>query len=65
MAEQQAPGQVVCRRCKFYRVSWDPAAPHGCDAIGFKSQKLPSLVVLQTSGMECQLFQPKDATTRR
>lgn len=50
---------VSCRRCRFYRISWDPNAPHGCDAMGFKSQKLPSLVVFETSGIECQMFQAK------
>jgi hypothetical protein len=50
---------VSCRRCKHYRISWDPNAPHGCDAMGFKSQKLPCVVVFETSGIECQLFEAK------
>jgi hypothetical protein len=44
-------------------VSWDPRAPHACMAMGFKSQKLPSIVVYESSGIECQVFEPRPATT--
>jgi hypothetical protein len=55
--EDQQTGLVPsCRLCKHYRVSWDPAAPHGCTALGFKSSQMPSVVVYETSGIECQLF---------
>ncbi|HLG73903.1 MAG TPA: uracil-DNA glycosylase [Chloroflexota bacterium] len=50
---------VNCRGCKHYRVSWDPRMPHLCAAMDFKSQRLPSLVVYESSGMECQMFAPK------
>jgi hypothetical protein len=62
MAEQ-ARQTVSCRGCKHYRVSWDPRAPHACTAIGFKSQKLPSIVVYESSGIECQMFEPRAAPT--
>ncbi len=58
MAEPAAP-TISCRGCKHYHVSWDPRAPHACYAMDFKSQKLPCLVVYETSGIECQLFEPK------
>ena len=48
-----------CRNCKNYFVTYDPGKPHGCRALGFKSQRLPSQVVYETSGMACQLFVPK------
>ena len=60
MAETAAR-TVSCRGCKHYRISWDPKAPHACAAMGFKSQKLPSIVVYETSGIECQMFQAKPA----
>ena len=59
MEPEQLQLRVNCRRCRHYHVSWDPKAPHGCSAIGFKSDKMPSLVVYQSSGLECQLFEPK------
>jgi hypothetical protein len=64
--EQQSGLAPSCRLCKHYRVSWDPAAPHACTALGFKSQKMPSLVVYESSGIECQLFtlKPRPATQR-
>ena len=51
--------QASCRRCKHYRVSWDPRMPHLCAAMDFKSQRLPSIVVYESSGMECQMFEAK------
>jgi len=32
-------------------------------AMGFKSQKLPSIVVYESSGIDCQMFQAKPAPT--
>ncbi|MEE8585276.1 MAG: uracil-DNA glycosylase [Acidobacteriota bacterium] len=49
----------LCMSCKHYFVTWDPSAPHGCRAMGFKGAQIPSVVVYQSSGMECQLFDPK------
>ncbi|MDR3204795.1 MAG: uracil-DNA glycosylase [Deltaproteobacteria bacterium] len=48
-----------CRRCSFYYVTWEPSTPHGCRAIGFKSQYLPNLQVFRTSGSHCQYYHPK------
>ncbi len=47
------------RKCRFYYVTWDGDAPHGCRALGFKSRRLPHLVVLESSGLPCQAFSPK------
>ncbi|HLQ33465.1 MAG TPA: uracil-DNA glycosylase [Chloroflexota bacterium] len=62
-----AAHDVSCRRCKHYRISWDPRAPHACTAMGFKSQKLPCVVVYESSGIECQLYaaKPEKPTTPR
>jgi ribosomal protein L37E len=59
VAEQPVAEHILCRRCRHYKVSWDPNAPHACEAMGFKSQKLPSLVVYEASGIDCQMFAPK------
>lgn len=50
---------IRCQRCKNYYVTWEPANPHGCRAYGFKSQMLPSIVVKNSSGQECMLFEEK------
>jgi len=51
--------KIDCFRCRHFHVTWDPAAPRGCRAFGFKTQQLPAIVVRQSSGAPCQLFEPK------
>jgi hypothetical protein len=48
-------------------VTWDPSAPKGCHAHGFKSTETPSQLVFASSGIHCQLYSPragKDASTQ-
>jgi hypothetical protein len=51
---------VDCRKCRYFYVTWEKSTPYGCKAQGFKSAKLPSLVVLASSGSQCLLFSPID-----
>ncbi|MEA3513402.1 MAG: uracil-DNA glycosylase [Campylobacterota bacterium] len=51
--------KVVCQKCKFYYVTWENNKPHGCKAYGFKSQMIPSIVVLQSSGVSCSFYESK------
>jgi hypothetical protein len=51
--------RIICQKCKYYFVTWEPNKPHGCKAYGFKSRQLPSVVVKQSSGLECSLYEPK------
>jgi hypothetical protein len=53
------PPPPNCRRCAHYHITWDPRAPHGCRALGFKSSYLPHVHVQKTSGLRCQLFRPR------
>ena len=55
---------IVCRKCRFYYITWDTRQPHGCRAMGFKSRRPPSLVVHRSSGQECLHFIPKEETDR-
>ncbi|MDR0843487.1 MAG: uracil-DNA glycosylase [Acidobacteriota bacterium] len=50
---------VACRRCRYYLVTWEPRRPYGCRAHGFKTNRIPSTVVYESSGIPCQLFAPK------
>ncbi len=43
--------------CLHYFVIWEPDKPRGCHAWEFKSPDLPSQVVLESSGEECQQFE--------
>ena len=49
-----------CHRCRHFRVTWDEAVPYACEAFGFRSSRIPSLVVRETSGEACRLFAPKE-----
>lgn len=50
---------IDCHKCRHYFVTWVPAQPHGCRAMGFKSYHLPSWVVYQNSGCGCKAFELK------
>jgi hypothetical protein len=51
--------RVACHKCRYYKVTWDSHQPYGCVAHAFKSHRNPALVVYETSGIECQLFEIK------
>lgn len=51
--------RINCRKCQFYFVTWEKEKPHGCKAFGFKSAQIPSIVVFQSSGVDCHLFKQK------
>lgn len=48
--------RIDCFKCKNFKVTWDPQNPRGCAAYGFKTKQLPSVVVKQSSGMDCMKF---------
>ncbi|MBU3156313.1 uracil-DNA glycosylase [Clostridium estertheticum] len=49
-----------CCKCIYYYITWDPAFPKGCKLYGFKSPNLPSILVKQSSGIDCGKFAPKE-----
>ena len=60
MTTQQNPrNRPNCFACRNFFITHEPARPYGCRAMGFKSKKMPSQVVFDSSGMECQLFEKK------
>jgi hypothetical protein len=56
---------VVCHNCRYYHVTWDRNAPFGCAAHRFKSALNPARAVFESSGIECQLFFPKERRARK
>ena len=54
--------RIICQKCKHYFVTWQANKPHGCHAYGFKSQQIPSVVVMQSSGTACSFYQQKQST---
>lgn len=50
---------INCFQCKYFKVTWDPNNPRGCTAYHFKTKQLPSVVVKQSSGVDCLKFELK------
>ncbi|OQY01459.1 MAG: hypothetical protein B6I26_03790 [Desulfobacteraceae bacterium 4572_130] len=50
---------INCYKCYHYYVTWDPKFPCGCRAMGFKSKRLPSSSVRESTGKPCLLFKKK------
>jgi hypothetical protein len=55
--------RVSCIQCRYYKVTWDAQMPYGCRAHGFKTYRNPAVIVYESSGIECQLFEPKSQKT--
>ncbi len=53
--------RIACIKCRYYLITWDVHQPYGCRAHGFKTHRNPSIIVYESSGIECQLFEPKKA----
>jgi hypothetical protein len=53
-----------CRRCKHFKVTWDPKWPHACIAMGFRSQVLPSVEVRRADGTSCLSFEDIKGTAQ-
>ena len=43
-------------------MTWEKKKPHGCRAYGFKSEQVPSVVVKQSSGSDCNFYEVKRPT---
>jgi hypothetical protein len=56
--------QVNCWKCIHFATSWDPKMPYSCKLLGFKSQILPSIQVMNSDGRPCFGFSPKQNTLK-
>ncbi|OME88062.1 uracil-DNA glycosylase [Paenibacillus sp. FSL A5-0031] len=52
--------RIDCLKCKHYFITWEPSAPKGCRAFGFKTSVLPSIMVFRSSGKPCMHFETKE-----
>ncbi len=62
--DEERQRRVDCFRCRHFYITWDRSFPRGCRVLEFRSRELPCLVVLNTSGIECQMFSPKKRSQR-
>jgi hypothetical protein len=51
--------KVNCFDCIYFFVTWDDKFPRGCKAMDFKTKKIPSILVRESSGAECTRFKAK------
>ena len=51
---------IDCFKCKHFYITWEPNNPRGCHAFAFKTRRMPSDVVLETSGEPCLKFLAKE-----
>ena len=50
---------INCHQCKYFYITWDKNFPKGCKFFGFKTDNLPSISVLESSGEPCHGFAQK------
>jgi Zn-dependent M28 family amino/carboxypeptidase len=50
---------VDCKKCDFFKITWERDLPYACKAFGFKSKEIPSIVVFSSAGKECIKFSAK------
>ena len=49
----------ICMNCKHFYITWDASYPYGCRGFGMKSKQCPSLIVFQSSGKPCMVYEAK------
>ena len=48
-----------CWECRYFKITHQPSRPYACDAMGFKSKRLPCLDVVSIDGKGCLSFASK------
>ncbi len=46
-----------CLTCRHFYVTWERAYPRGCKVFGLKSKRLPSLVLFESTGYHCPVYE--------
>ncbi|MDR2447956.1 MAG: hypothetical protein LBD58_11840 [Treponema sp.] len=64
MAGDRLDAVIDCRKCSYFKITWEPAFPHACLVFDIKSRNFPSLEVFQATGRQCPSFQEKERKDR-
>jgi len=48
---------IACLKCKHYFSTFDATKPRGCRLYQFQSQVMPSILVKNASGHDCESFE--------
>ena len=62
MADQAKP-PVRCHGCAYFFITHEPQRPYGCKKFGFKAQKLPATIVIETTGTQCAYRKARPTST--
>jgi len=46
-------------RCRHHVITHEQGMPYQCNALGFKSARIPCKVVLESSGLPCLAYAPR------
>lgn len=57
--KDSAVARPDCFKCIYLEITWDPVMPYACWGLNFKSKLIPWREVVISSGLPCQLFEPK------
>ena len=57
--KDSAVARPDCFKCLYLEITWDPVRPYACRSLNFKSKLIPWREVFNSSGLPCQLFEPK------
>lgn len=65
MSDSSAKGTVPprppnCLKCKYYKVTWEPAFPRACVIFGIKCSDMPNMEVFKVTGASCPSFKLKE-----
>ncbi|MDR1451119.1 MAG: uracil-DNA glycosylase [Helicobacteraceae bacterium] len=52
--------RIDCRKCRYFRITWENAFPYACDLFGFKGKQTPNVAVFANDGYPCRGFTPKN-----
>jgi len=50
---------VTCNECLHFSITWNPRLPYRCKAWGVVCRQHPHALVQSSSGVRCQLFEPR------
>ena len=53
--------KVNCFKCRYFQITWDTKFPRSCKLYEFKSAKMPSVAILETTGEHCVGFELKNS----
>ncbi|MCL4457163.1 MAG: uracil-DNA glycosylase [Nitrospirae bacterium] len=56
--------KIDCFKCRYFYITWEKDFPYSCKAMKFKTKNMPSMVVHQSSGIECLKFEKKKTGTK-